>query len=271
VSTAARSDLGVYGLSWGRHPYFANGRYATVVYAASRDGADARTILSTADAVAPRLFARYGGGGAARRPLVFLVDNRRQGERLAHVDLGKVRTPAGFQYSSFAYVDLPQWRGLEPVLQRSMVMHELTHVATRPALSGAPHSLLEGIAMYEESEYIRAFEKQVNLDPIAVLYYHHAFPSLRLWERRETDWGLTNVRAIGLTYLDALAITHVIVGRFGRAGVLRLGAAFRAEHVRRDFTAGQVELAFRRALGVSFADVAAHARTWAIAQYGLTQ
>jgi hypothetical protein len=268
ASTARRSDLGVYGLCWQRHPYFANGLRATVVYASPADATDARAILSTADAVAPGLFARYGGGGAARRPLIFLIDNRRQGERLAHVDLGKVRTPAGFQYSAFAYVDLPLWRGLDPVLQRSMVMHELTHVATRPALSGAPHSLLEGIAMYEESEYIRAFQKQISLDPIAVLYYRHAFPGLRIWERRETDWGLTSKRAISLAYLDALAMTRAIVERFGRAGVVRLGAAFRAERVRRDFTAAEVERAFRRGLGVSFADVAARARADAIAQYG---
>jgi hypothetical protein len=271
VSTPVQSDLGVYGLSWQRHAYFANGPHATVVYASPADATDAQAILSTADAAAPQLFARYGGGGAARRPLIFLIDNRRQGERLAHVDLGKVRTPAGFQYSSFAYIDLPQWRTEEPVLQRSMVVHELTHVATRPLLYGAPHSLAEGIAMYEEDEYLRAFQKQMNLDAIAVLYYHHAFPSLRLWERRETDWGLDNVRAINLSYLDALAMTHVIVSRFGRAGVMRLGAAFQAEHPRGEFTAAQVEQAFRRGLGVSFAEVTAAARTWAIGQYGLTQ
>ena len=58
-------------------------------------------------------------GGPARRYL--LIDNRSQGERLAHVDLGKVRTPAGFQYSSFTYIDLPAWRALPNIEQASMV------------------------------------------------------------------------------------------------------------------------------------------------------
>lgn len=87
--------------------------------------------------------------------------------------------------------------------------------------------------------------------------------SLRVWERRETDWGLRNVRAIGLCYLDALAISHVIVVRHGGVGALRrLGAAFRAQHARRDVTAAQVNAAFRRALGVSFDRVAVEAHAY---------
>jgi hypothetical protein len=263
VSVVHRSDLAAYGVSWLHHPYFINGRRVTVIYAKPGDVVDAQQILDTADSVTPRLTSLFGGGEAGLRPVIFLVDNRSQGERLAHVDLGKVRTPAGFQYSSFAYVDLPLWRTLPSVEQASMVDHELTHVVTRPMLADAPHSLLEGIAEYEENQYVSDYGERIPLDAIAPYYVHNAFPSLRLWERRESDWGLPNVRVINLAYEDALAMTHVIMTENGGvAGLRRLGAAFRAEHARRDFTAAQVQDAFRTGLHVSFGRVAAEARAY---------
>jgi hypothetical protein len=258
VSVVHRSDLAAYGVSWLHHPYFINGQRVTVVYAKPDDVTAAQSILDTAEAVIPGLFARYGGGEAGLRPVIFLVGRRRQGELLAHVDLGKVRTPAGFQYSSFSYIDLPKWRDLPDIAQQSMVAHELTHVVTRPMLAGAPHSLLEGVAMYEEDLYLGGHGQSYSLDNLFAYYYHHAFPSLRIWERRESDWGLPNTHAIGVAYDDALAMTAVITARHGGvAGLRRLGAAFRAEHARRDFTAAQVEHAFQRALGVSFQRVVA--------------
>jgi hypothetical protein len=263
VSVVHRSDLAAYGVSWLHHPYFINGRRVTVIYAKPGDVVDAQQILDTADSVTPRLTSLFGGGVAGLRPVIFLVDNRSQGERLAHVSLGKVRTPAGFQYSSFAYVDLPLWRTLPSVEQASMVDHELTHVVTRPMLADAPHSLLEGIAEYEENQYVGDYGEAIPLDAIAPYYVHDAFPSLRLWERRESDWGLPNVRVINLAYEDALAMTHVImIENGGVAGLRRLGAAFRAEHARRDFTAAEVQRAFRTGLHVSFARVAAEARAY---------
>jgi hypothetical protein len=264
VSVVHRSDLAAYGVSWLHHPYFVNGERVTVVYAKPGDVLAAQQILDTAESVIPALAGKYGGGEAGLRPVIFLVDKRSQGERLAHVDLGKVRTPAGFQYSSFAYVDLPAWRELPPVEQASMVDHELTHVVTRPMLGDSPHSLLEGIAMYEEDRYLVSYRETMQLDQVYAYYYHHAFPSLRIWERRESDWGLPNVRSIGVCYEDALAMTHVIMDENGGVPALsRLGAAFRAEHARRDFTAAQVEHAFRTALGVSFQHVVAEARAYA--------
>jgi hypothetical protein len=267
VSVVRRSDLAAYGVSWLHHPYFINGRRVTVIYAKPGDVVAAQQILDTADSVTPRLTSLFGGGEAGLRPVIFLVDNRSQGERLAHVDLGKVRTPAGFQYSSFAYVDLPLWRTLPSIDQASMVDHELTHVVTRPMLADAPHSLLEGIAEYEENQYVGDYGERIPLDAIAPYYIHNAFPSLRLWERRESDWGLPNVRVINLAYQDALAMTHVIMTENGGvAGLRRLGAAFRAEHARRDFTAAQVQRAFSRGLHVSFGRVAAEARAYVTRQ-----
>ena len=264
VSRQSQSDIGVYGSTLLHHPYFINGSRATVVYGSTDELVDAEHILDAAESAAPRLWSTYGGGAAGLRPLIFLIDNAGQGERLAHIDLGKVRTPAGFQYSSFAYVDLPEWRKLDSVHKASMVVHELTHVVTRPMLGGAPHSLLEGIAMDEEARFLRVRGVPMSLEEIYPYYYHGVFPTLRIWERRETDWGLTNIRGIGLCYLDALAMTHVIVTRHGGVdGLRRLGAAFRAEHARHDFTAAQVHTAFRRGLGVSLERVEAEAHAYA--------
>ncbi len=262
VSVVHRSDLAAYGVSWLHHPYFVNGQRVTVVYAKPGDVVDAQQILDTAESVIPGLAGRYGGGVAGLRPVIFLVDKRSQGERLAHVDLGKVRTPAGFQYSSFAYIDLPAWRELPSVEQASMVDHELTHVVTRPMLADSQHRLLEGIATYEEDRYLVSYDEHMPLDQLYAYYYHHAFPSLRIWERRESDWGLPNVRSIGVAYEDALAMTTVIMANGGVPALSRLGAAFRAEHARRDFTAAQVEHAFQHALGVSFQHIVAEAHAY---------
>jgi hypothetical protein len=117
--------------------------------------------------------------------------------------------------------------------------------------------------MDEENRFLRTRGASVSLEELYAYYYHDAFPTLRAWERRGTDWGLRNVHAIGLCYLDALAVTHVIVARHGGVDALRrLGAAFRAQHARRDFTAAQVRAAFRRGLGVSFDHLVAEAHAY---------
>ena len=272
VSVVHRSDLAAYGVSWLHHPYFINGQRVTVVYAKPADVTAAQQILDTAESVIPGLVERYGGGKAGLRPVIFLVDQKAQGERLAHVDLGKVRTPAGFQYSSFAYVDLPAWRALPEVAQDSMIAHELTHVVTRPMLDLAPHSLLEGIAMYEESRYLEEHGSGFSLEDVAAYYYHHAFPSMRIWQLRSFDWGLPSARSIDVAYEDALAMTHVIVDEHGGVPALaRLGAAFRRDGGPRVFTPAQVDHAFRAALGVPFVKVVAEARAYTYRALGITR
>jgi hypothetical protein len=118
--------------------------------------------------------------------------------------------------------------------------------------------------MDEEARFLRLRGASMSLEELYAFYYNDAFPTLRVWERRGTDWGLSNLRAIGLCYLDGLAMTHVIVTRHGGTEALRrLGAAFRAQHAQRDFTAAQVHASFRRGLGVSFERVEAEAHAYA--------
>ena len=72
-----------------------------------------------------------------------------------------------------------------------------------------------------------------------------------------------DLRSIDVCYLDGLAMTHAILDRNGGVPALRrLGAAFRAQHARRDYTAAQVERAFHRALGVSFERVVRESRAY---------
>ena len=155
VTKARQGKLSAYGFGSYRRPVALSGDRATVVYSATTEKAEAAAILSTADEVIGPLWKRYGGGRAALRPILFLVTNRTQAEKLAHVQLGKVRTPAGFEFSSYAYIDLPQWEEYDDADRRSMIVHELTHVATRSWVETAPHSLAEGVAMYEEDRWRR--------------------------------------------------------------------------------------------------------------------
>jgi hypothetical protein len=229
ATRAPKGKLSAYGFSSYRRPEFLSGDRATVVYSAASD--------------------------------LFLVTNRKQAERLAHVQLGRVRTPAGFEFSSYAYIDLPQWEGYDSVDQRSMIVHELTHVATRSWVEQCPHSLAEGVAMYEEDLWRR--QHHLGRIPLYDLrsVYQHGFPSALVWSRRETDWGLTNLLAIQYSYLDAMTMVQQIVDHHGGVAALRrLAAAFKARAgERRDFTTADVDAAFSQALGVSFDQMVAEA------------
>jgi hypothetical protein len=260
VTRTQHGKLSAYGFGSYKRPIALSGSRATVIYSAASIESEATTILKTADAVTGPLWRRYGGGRAAQRPVLFLVRNRRQAERLAHIQLGTARTPAGFQYSSYAYINLPQWEDYDGAAQRSMIVHELTHVASRAWVDKAPHSLAEGIAMYEEDRWRRAhhLERMLLLDMAPV--YRAGFPSTIVWQRRETDWGLRNPLAVQACYVDAMLMVQQIVAHHGGVRALRrLGVAFQRRAGRRDFSAGDVDAAFRAALGVSFAEVVAEA------------
>jgi hypothetical protein len=261
VTKAREGRLTAYGFGAAARPEALSGARATVVYSAANDRASAEAILKTADGVVGTLWRDYGGGRAAQRPVLFLVDNRKQAERLAHIQLGIVRTPAGFQYSSYAYVDLTEWSALDSRDQQSMVVHELTHVASRAWAYGAPHSLAEGVAMYEEDAWrLRHHYPAIHLVPLRA-YYRQGFPSLPIWEQRVTDWGLADPNAVDACYMDGMTMVQQIVKRHGGVAALkRLGRAFTDMHARRQFTATQVETAFQRSLGVSFQQVVDEAR-----------
>lgn len=94
---------------------------------------------------------------------------------------------------------------------------------------------------------------------------------MRIWEQRQTDWGLPNVDAIQVCYEDALAMTHVIMDKHGGVPALaRLGAAFQRYGGPLRFTAAQVDHAFRSALGVPFSRIVAEAHAYTYRVLGVT-
>jgi hypothetical protein len=231
------------------------------VYSTRTNRSEAREILKVADSVVGTLWRKYGGGRAAQRPILFLVTDRQQAQKLAHIQLGLTRTPAGFQYSSYAYIDMPQWEQLDGGSQQSMIVHELTHVASRAWLAKAPHSLVEGLAMYEENAWrVQHGIGRIRLVDMRALY-RGGFPSMTIWERRETDWALRDPYAVNACYMDAMLMVQQIVTRHGGVTALqRLGAAFsRRAQPGHDFTKTAVREAFEQALGVSFDEIAAQA------------
>jgi hypothetical protein len=80
TTRARKGKLSAYGFGSYERPESLSGDRATVVYSATSDKAEAIAILKTADAVIGPLWKRYGGGRAARRPILFLVTDRKQAE-----------------------------------------------------------------------------------------------------------------------------------------------------------------------------------------------
>jgi hypothetical protein len=253
-----RLAVGPQGLSLFPRPRFLTGKRVTVIYGLASAKGAATDILKAADAEVPRLASSYGGGPAAARPLVFLVKNRDQGERLSGTRIGQ-QTPLGTVAGNFAYVFLSQYAPVDAVGRSSSVVALMAMLASRAMLRDVPTSLTNGVASYEEDRYLATRGFILPLDDIGRAY--PAYPSLDRWTTSASLWGLSG-KAGQLANQDALAMVHVIVQNHGGvAAVRRLGRAFRSQSVG-DFTRGQVRTAFRKALRVSFESVRAEARAY---------
>ena len=162
-----------------------------------------------------------------------MVSSRKQGQQLSGVKIFRKELPEGFVINGVAYIEWPVW-GPGNVLERDgTIAHELTHVASMGMLGRSPHSLLEGLAMYEEDSYLRTLGVHLTLGSISHLYASGGFPSSAIWRTRVTDWGLRNPTAVDLCYEDGQAMSAVIMQRHGgAAGIARLAKAFNA-HARR--------------------------------------
>jgi len=246
------------GLSVLGRPHVERGAHATVVYGPGSARRQAREIGRLADAAVPDLHGTYGGGAPAAHPLILLVDDASQAERLIGRNVGQV-LPAGSVAGPFAYVFLRRYRTIDPVSRGALITGLMTHLATAPSLRQAPTSLRAGVDAYEQNRYLNRRGYVLPLDRIAAAY--PGYPTLDRWTTREPLWGL-NGTAQRLAGQDALAMVHVILTRHGGAPALRrLGRAF--EHTGSDITAANVRRAFQQALGVSFASVVDEAHAYA--------
>jgi hypothetical protein len=258
-----------YGLRLFEVPSVLTGKHTTVIYEAVEAANDATQILSDADEVVPRLTGLFGRDRAAAHPVMFVISSRKQGQELSGVKIFRKELPEGFVINGVAYIEWPVW-GPGNVLERDgTIAHELTHVASMGMLGRSPHSLLEGLAMYEEDSYLRTLGVHLTLGRIAHLYASGGFPSITVWRTRVTDWGLRNPTAVDLCYEDGQAMSAVIMERHGgAAGVARLAKAFNAMHAAHHgavYSEAQVHEAFQRGLGVSFDQVVAEAHAYAAA------
>ena len=245
------------GLDAVRQPRVMRGANATVIYGAGarREAAEIRKLAAAA---APDLHGTYGGGPAAAHPLILAVEDSTQADQVMGRDVGQV-LPAGSVSGPFAYVFLRQYRRIDPVSRGAMMTGLMTHLATQRSLGRAPTSLRAGVDAYEQNRYLNSRGYGLPLDRIAAAY--PAYPTLDRWTTRQPLWGL-NGPAQQLAGQDALAMVHVILTRHGGAPALRrLGRAF--DHTGSDITPADVQRAFRRALGVSFASVVSEAHAYA--------
>lgn len=265
VSSRPQLHDKVYGLALMDTPHILSSPHVSVLYSSDSAKIAAQKIQHTGQQVAKMLHAKYGGGSAAAHPLIYVVDGLKQGEAFSGVKITRKETPQGWQYKNFAYIDYPEWLTYDPIVQSSTIAHELTHVATQSLLAGTPHSLIEGVAMYEENRYINAIGYSFRLTYANSYYQAGTFPSAEVWSTQVTDWGLRNLDAVQACYEDGEAMTAAIMRYHGGvAGLRRLGVAFRSYHHDR-YSETEVRDAFQRALGVSFDQVVSEAHAYAAA------
>jgi hypothetical protein len=258
-----------YGLRLFNVPTVLTGKHSTVIYEAVEANQDATQILSDADEVVPQLTGLFGRDRAAAHPIIYVISSRKQGEQLSGVQIVRKELPEGFVVNGVAYIEWPVWDPGNVLERDGTIAHELTHVASSAFLGRSPHSLLEGLAMYEEDRYLRTIGVHIPLSAISQVYAHGSFPSVMIWRTRVTDWGLRNPGAVNLCYEDGQAMTAVIMERHGgAAGLGRLARAFNAMHPSHKgalYSEAQVRDAFQRGLGVSFDQVVAEAHAYAAA------
>ena len=236
-----------------------------IVVDATDDPSGAALARDAADQYAPFLQARYGGGRAIERPVVFILP----GEAIAQQVEGSTAfsEAVGEENSGLVYINHPEWLRWHGPGERGVVVHELTHVASRAMLVGAPESLVEGLARYEESAALDergwAFRFQGLVDA-----YDAGYPSMARWQNvGNSMWGLDDAGAEQLAYMDGFAMTHVIMRDYGGVAAVRaLAVAYGQLVTGATATPGQVRRAFTRALHVPFGQVVGEAHAFARSQ-----
>jgi hypothetical protein len=269
VVADATTDKGVkvkqLGLSLFPEPAVLSGKRSSVIYEELEANEAARQILADADDVVPGLDKAYARDLAARHPVIFLVRDEKQGEQLSGVEQFRKEVPDGFVLNGVSYIEWPGWSAGGPVERDGTIAHELTHVASWTLLGRSPHSMFEGLAMYQEDRFLHSIGYTIPLSYIKPLYASGRFPSISIWQRRVTDWGIKSPAAVEACYEDAQVMVTVILQRHGGpAGLERLANAFTRMHVGgAEYTEAQVREAFQQGLGVSFDQVVAEAHAYA--------
>jgi hypothetical protein len=249
-----------------RRSRFRVGRQVVVVSAPDVPAAEAAEAVRVADRVLPGLIARYRlPGRHPRAPVIFMVDSWNAAQRVSGVPMP--HEAVGAEYAGLVYLEAPEWLRVDAAGRDALLVHELTHVASAALVKGCPLSLIEGVARYEEQRYAVAAGAGWPFRYLAAAY-RRGYPSIQRWGWTFGHWMLRKPLATWLAYEDGAAIVRALVRDGGDAALRRLGAAFRGDGAVGRYTAAQVDRAFRRAVGRSFAAVAAQARAETIAAAG---
>jgi hypothetical protein len=262
---SARPGSGVApgGLAAVPRASYAAGANAVVVNAARASPGEVSQVRAAARTL-PRLVARYGPPGGVRTPVIVLVPGWGRAESIAGISFPHEATAA--EYHGLVFVDVPEWRRWGDVRGRGVVVHELTHVASGRLLRGAPLSLLEGLARYEEEGYDRRAGAPTSVALLAAAY-RRGYPTIDRWGwALRNGWQLHGRVRVEVAYEDAAAVTRAVIAGDGVDGVRRLARAFRREGGGW-FSHARVRAAFLTALGRPFAAVLAdaHRETFAAA------
>jgi hypothetical protein len=245
---------------------FRDGRQVVVVSAPGVPAADAAEVIGVANRELPALIARYRiRGSRTRAPVIFMTRSWDAAQRVSGVPMP--HEAVGAEYNGLVYLDVPAWTRESAIARDALLVHELTHVASAALVAGGPLSLIEGVARYEEQRYALAAGARWPYSYLAAAY-GRGYPSTERWTWTFGHWMLRRPLPTWLAYEDGAAIVRAVVGDGGGAALRRLGAAFRRDGVRSRFTPVQIDSAFRRAVGRSFAQVVAEAHAQTIAAAG---
>jgi hypothetical protein len=129
-------------------------------------------------------------------------------------------------------------------------------------MAGAPTSLAEGLAQYEQDRYLHRHHSGMPLAAIGRAY-RRGFPTVERWRSADVEWGLRSLPAIQLSYDDAEAMVRTVLVRHGGMVALRrLATGFAGRQESSGYSLEAVRAVFRDALGVPLLRVEREARAW---------
>jgi hypothetical protein len=232
-----------------------------VVVSDGAPAADAHLALAAIDRAYPMLTRRY----ASTRlddPIVILVPNRQTGENIVGYPISTWE--AGSELGGLILLMQPDWC-CGQTFKQGIVVHELTHAATRRLDPGTPISLIEGLARYEEQRWDVAHGIIYPTQDLAAAY-ERGWHAAGAWQWPFSAWYDVSHRQLALQYQDGAAVVREVVREAGLRGLRRLAATLRADGRQGWFPQPRLNAAFRAAIGVSFDEIERRAHAATIAE-----
>ena len=252
-------DTSTDGLAAIPRATYAVGRSGVVV----SDGAPARDVhlaLSAVDQAYPMLTRRYLST-RLDDPIVIIVPNRQTGENIVGYPISTWE--AGSELGGLILLIRPDW--CCGAFRQGIVVHELTHAATRALDPGTPISLIEGLARYEEQRWDVAHGIIYPTQDLAAAY-DRGWHAASAWQWPFSAWYDVGPQRLAVQYQDGAAVVREVVREAGLRGLRRLAATLRADGGQGWFPPPRLNAAFRAAIGVSFDQIERRAKAATIAE-----